>query len=172
MKVVKVKLKNAPRPKEIKPVDGSRLKELAGPSKGQVEPKRRGRAQPKPLSEPKPDAPTETRVETDGSALKKAMRRSNSPEKIKVLPKDGPLVLGTLWFSEDREGGRCSECGERVKVLHIYRESNRETVKLCEHCEAEALDRSYGTDDAMEHTPVRGGPADANRPKIRPVKDK
>ena len=149
---------------EVQPVDASGLRRHARKQKAEVDAKRdRKRKIPSQTIQPRETVPEPT----DGTELKRADAESKSKENVVLIGPEESLKLGTQSKTNDFSGSLCSECGKRFRVLAIYRETNQGEVRLCPKCEAEALDRSFGQDDAMEHTGIRGGPAAANRPKIR-----
>jgi hypothetical protein len=157
---------------EAKPVDGSRLRQLA---KSQASasivttPRRNSssliNSSSKRSAEIIPGA-------TDGTKLKYAIEASRSDRVKVVVPSRDQLMLGTRKCERDNSGQRCTECSTLSKMVYGYRESNKGAVRLCETCNAYALERSFGQDDAMEHTGLPSGKAAANRPQIRISKRK
>lgn len=157
-----IKKEKTPFPEQV---DGRKLRAIAERQRAAESDSRKSRrpSTPKPVCSAPPIVPEPT----DGARLITTARLAESdPPKVVVSP-TAPVKLGSRSCEIDRSGRKCTECPVFSKMVFIYEESNKGRVELCERCNAAALDRSFGQDDAMEHTGLPSGKADANRPRIR-----
>jgi hypothetical protein len=167
--IVRPRLKEQTQSETV-PVDGSRLRQIAKRQTAENIPNPEKRLS---TTQGEPRQPSQEPPEPiDGTKLKRAVATSRSASVPTVVPSAAPVKLGNRSGKADYSGRVCTECEVLSKVVYRYRDSSKRNVELCDKCNAEALERSFGQDDAMEHTGHPSGKADANRPQIRTLKGK